>query len=235
MNSFRIFIFAVAVLTGCHPLAQPSPTSHPVSPAPLLAEAQRQFESMNSTLYQHRTEVDRAKGIFRYDCVGFVSYALKQATPTAWQSIVRATSLPKGRIPSPARYLAFFASLHEAPQDGWQPVAKVQDLRAGDIIAWEQKTEFATGHAVILAEDPVEKEGTWWAAVFDATSSPHSDDSRPSDDRAQILERTGKHSGLGHGVMGFVADSETGALRGVRWSRKAKAVTVLIAAGRALR
>ncbi len=51
--------------------------------APLLAEAEHQFKSMTTTLYQHKTEVDRTAGSYRYDCVGFVSCALKHAAPQA--------------------------------------------------------------------------------------------------------------------------------------------------------
>ena len=74
--------------------------------------------------------------------------------------------------------------------------------------------------------------GLWWAEVYDATSSPHSDDSRSTDLRAQELAATGRRSGLVHGVMLFVADPVSGAPTGVRWTRKAKSITVPIAAGR---
>ena len=65
--------------------------------APLLTEAEEQFKSMTTTLYQHKTEVDRTTGSYRYDCVGFVSYALKHAAPQAWASAFKATGIDKGR------------------------------------------------------------------------------------------------------------------------------------------
>jgi len=96
------------------------------------------------------------------------------------------------------------------------------------VVAWEHKTETSTGHAVIIAKAPVAgPEGSWMVEVYDSTSSPHGDDSR-----AQVLDTTGRRSGLGHGVMVFIADPATGAITGLRWSRKAKAITVPIAAGR---
>ena len=67
---------------------------------------------------------------------------------------------------------------------------------------------------------------------YDSTSSPHTDDSRPADKRAQALESSGRPSGLGHGVMVFIADPTNGTLTGLRWSTKAQAVTVPIATGR---
>ena len=200
---------------------------------PLLIEAKSQFSTMKTTLYQPRTEVDRDAGSYRYDCVGFVSYALRRATPQAWSSVVAVTGIAKGRIPSPPKYQAFFAGLAEAPQPGWKVVAKASDLRPGDVVAWEHKTETAVGHAVILASVPAEgPTGAWRVEVYDSTGSPHTDDSRPGDERAQALASNGRRSGLGHGIMVLMADPVTGVLTGLSWSLKAKPVTVPIAAGR---
>lgn len=129
---------------------------------------------MTSTLYQYQTRVDRTAGSYRYDCVGFVSYALKRAAPQAWDSAFKATGIAKGRIPSPPRYRAFFASLAEAPQPGWEAVIKASELRPGDVVAWEQKTETAVGHAVVIKSAPVPGlEGTWLVEVYDSTSTIH--------------------------------------------------------------
>jgi len=218
----------VIALTGELPGAEPPPVS-----GPLFREATHEFATMTGTLYQHQTRVDRAAGSYLYDCVGFVSYALKQATPQAWASAAKATGIAKGRIPSPPRYRSFFAGLAEKPQPGWEAVTKASELRPGDVVAWEHKTETSAGHAVIIGKAPVAgPDGSWLVEVYDSTSSPHGDDSRATDPRAQVLDTTGRRSGLGHGVMVFTADPATGALTGLRWSRKAKAITVPIAAGR---
>jgi hypothetical protein len=188
---------------------------------------------MTSTFYQYKTEVDREAGSYRYDCVGFVSYCLRVRTPDAWATVFKETGIGKGRIPSPPKYQAFFAKLAEKAEPGWQAVPKISDLRAGDIIAWDHRTKTAVGHAVILAGTPIkDAEGSWKVEVFDSTGSPHTDDSRPSDKRAQPLPSNGKRSGLGRGTMIFIADPATGALTGLRWSLKGEAVTVPIAAGR---
>ena len=118
---------------------------------PLFHEATHEFTTMKSTLYQHQTAVDREAGSYRYDCVGFVSYALRRAVPEAWATAVRATGIAKGRIPSPLRYRAFFAGLAEQPLPGWQAVTKVSDLRGGDVVVWEHKTKSAVGHAVWIS------------------------------------------------------------------------------------
>jgi len=200
---------------------------------PLFQEATDEFRTMTYTLYQHRTAVDREAGSYRYDCVGFVSYALRHTAPEAWVTTVRVTGIAKGRIPSPLRYRAFFASLAENPQPGWQSITKVSELRGGDVVAWEHKTKSAVGHAVVIGGAPVPGPGGAWAVeVYDSTASPHSDDSRRTDKRAQVLASTGRRSGLGHGVMVLIADPLSGALTGLRWSAEARAIQVPIAAGR---
>lgn len=219
---------------ACGPVGEVGGAAPPAPSGPLFHEATREFKTMTTTLYQHQTRVDRAAGSYRYDCVGFVSYALKRAAPLAWDSTVKATGLAKGRIPSPPRYRAFFASLADKPQPGWAAVTKVSELRPGDVVAWEHKTATAVGHAVVIGGTPsLGPDGAWVVEVYDSTSSPHQEDSRPSDPRAQVMP-SGRRSGLGHGVLGLIADPVSGALTGYRWSPKAKTMTVPIAAGRPL-
>ncbi|QJE98302.1 hypothetical protein [Luteolibacter luteus] len=226
----RSFLRAILALGAIAELHAVQPLQ--AADAPLQEEAKHQFETMKSTFYQYRTEVNRETGSYRYDCVGFVSYCLRVKTPEAWATVFKETGIGKGRIPSPPKYQVFFAKLPEQPQPGWQAVPKASDLKAGDIVAWEHKTTSAVGHAVILAGDPLKQgDGSWKVEVFDSTGSPHTDDSRPEDERAQRLP-SGKRSGLGRGVMVLIADPETGALTGLRWSLKADAVMVPIAAGR---
>lgn len=207
----------------------------PVPAGPLFHEATNEFGSMVSTLYQHQTRVDRTAGSYRYDCVGFVSYALQRAAPQARASAFRALAIQPGRIPSPPLYRTFLSSLADKPQAGWQAVTRVSELRPGDVVAWEQKTRTASGHAVVIGGVPVAGPGdSWVVEVYDATSSPHAADTRPGDPRAGVLEATGRRSGLGRGVMAFTGDPVTGALTGYRWSPQGAVNPVPIAAGRPL-
>lgn len=200
---------------------------------PVFREAKRQFAEMTQTAYQHKTQVDLKARTYRYDCVGFVAYALKQAAPQARASAFKALEIAPGRIPSPPKYVKFFQSLAKTPQEGWQVVNKVTDLRLGDVVAWEYKTATSSGHAVIIASVPVDLGGGIWSVkVYDSTSSPHGDDSRPQDPRAEVLESSGKRSGLGHGMMAFSSDPVTGAITGYRWSPRAKTKITPIAAAR---
>lgn len=191
---------------------------------------------MKTTRYQHKTEVDLDAGSYKYDCVRFVSYAMREAAPMAWESILRARGIAKGKIPSPPSYQQFFTTLLANPQPGWEVVARVADLCPGDVVSWEYKTERASGHAVIIASLPKQSaDGSWGVKVYDATSSPHAEDSRPNDVRAQVFEVTGRRSGLGHGLMAFCADARTGALVGYRWTPKGKIIICPIAAGRPIK
>lgn len=233
---FRRLIFwrCVVGIMGCGwPVGGLRGAEAPVSAGPLFHEATNQFQAMTTTLYQHQTRVDRTTGSYRYDCVGFVSYALKQAAPQARESAFKALAIEPGRIPTPAKYVAFFASLAEKPQPGWLAVAKASELRPGDVVAWERITATSNGHAVVITSVPVAApEGVWVVEVYDSTASPHGDDSRPKDQRAAVLATSGQRSGLGRGLMAFTADPATGALTGYRWSPKAKTTIVPIAAGR---
>ena len=223
-------VLAISLLTGslvCR--AQDSPTST----SPLYREALSEFTNMKTTLYQHKTEVDRVAGSYKYDCVEFVSYALRHAAPIAWDSIFRARGLAKGRVPSPSSYQQFFASLWEKPQAGWEAVRGVKDLQPGDVVSWDYKTERATGHAVVVASLPKQtSEDSWEVQVYDSTSTPHGGDSRPTDARAQVYDVTGRRSGLGTGTMALTADPATGALTGYRWTTKGKVFLCPIGAGR---
>lgn len=230
----KVFALAAALLTCAGPLSASGASPQPAAGGgPLYDEVVREFDGMTATSYQHRTSVDPVAGTYRYDCVGLVSYALKHAAPQAWASAFKGTGIAKGRIPSPARYRAFFAGLAAAPQPGWTAVTKASDLRPGDVVVWEHQTASSTGHAVIIGGTPKPlPDGSWQVKVFDSTSSPHGRDSRPADERARVLPSSGRPSGLGNGVMVFTADPATGALTGLRWSPNARAIVVPIAAGR---
>ena len=198
-----------------------------------FGEVTNEFKTMTTTRYQHKTQVDRLVGSYQYDCVGFVSYVLRQSAPQAWASVVSVCGIRRGYFPSPPRYQTFFAGLGGTPQPGWQGITKVSELRPGDIVSWNHKTKTAVGHAVVIASIPSpEPGGLWVVEVYDSTASPHLDDSRSGDSRAEAMEPGGRRSGLGHGVMALIADPVSGALIGHRWSPKAKTIIAPTAAGR---
>ncbi len=94
----------------------------------------------------------------------------------------------------------------------------MEQLRGGDVLAWAHRSSHASGHAVLLAATPEPiGPGLWQVRVLDANSTPHQDDSRPQDRRAEAFERTGRPSGLGQGVIALLVDPAAGGLRGFRW------------------
>ena len=211
------------------------PGTGPAMPGPVLTLVDGAFQTMRSTHYQHHTEVDTERGIYGFDCVGLVSWALRKSTPQAWTSLVQRMAIAPGRIPSPPTLVRFLQGLHQRPAPGWQAVANVEVLQPGDVISWEHRSSHASGHALILASRPRrDGEGTWLVEVFDSTSTPHADDSRPSDQRALRWERTGRRSGLGHGVMALISAPGEGTLIGFRWRPGGPTVLAPVAAGRPL-
>lgn len=228
-----IVCFTLCVVAGAWGVRESRGSEPSSEGGPLFHEAVKEFKTMKSTKYQHKTQVDQTDLSYRYDCVGFVSHALKQGTPQARESAFKALDIKPGFIPTPAKYVVFFSSLVQKPQQGWQAVAKASELRPGDVVAWERKTATSSGHAVVIASVPeAGPDDTWVVKVYDSTASPHGDDSRKTDERAEPAMEGGKRSGLGHGVMAFTADPKTGVLTGFRWSPKAKTYICPIAAGR---
>lgn len=224
--------FIAALVTPLFALAEKPPVGAAAA-GPLFHEAEKEFTTMKTTLYQHKTEVDRAAGSYKYDCALFVSYAMRQAAPVAFKTILTEMQIARGYVPSPPKYQKFFTLLAKKPLAGWEAVPRVGDLRPGDVVSWEYKTERANGHAVIIADVPKqEADGSWAVKVYDSTSTPHLEDSRPNDSRAQVFETTGRKSGLGHGIMAFTADPATGAFTGYRWTPSGKIIVCPIAAGR---
>lgn len=140
-DALRVSLFAALLAAGAWTVAESRGAEAAAVFWPLFQEATNEFRTMTATVYQHHTQVDRAAGTYRYDCVGFVSYALRRAAPQAWATTVKVTGIAAGRIPSPARYRIFFAALAEKPQPGWEAVKKASELRPGDVVAWEHKTE----------------------------------------------------------------------------------------------
>ena len=174
--------------------------------AALLAEVERELTAMRFTRYQHTTAVDEGNGSYFYDCSGLLDYALGRARPADLKPIPHTKARPlAGDI---ERYL------HQGltgPIEGWQAVARVDVLGAGDVVAWqatEDSTTGDTGHAMVALDAPTPnsaRAGEWLLRVADSTLSPHALDSR----------RPGA-TGLGTGTIGLLVD-ERGAPTAFYW------------------
>ena len=180
---------------------------------------------MKQSAYQHRTAVDEARGRFEYDCSGFVTYALRRTLPEV-AAEVRAAA---GRRPLAEDYFALVDSAHPRRADSHlRPIARVHDLRPGDLIAWLRPPDKAskdTGHLMVVLSAPTrspDRPDELLIAVADSSKTPHAADSRAPGT-----------TGLGRGTLGLIVDREGRPLR-YRWrgGLSRNAVATAIALGR---
>ncbi|MGA8331524.1 MAG: hypothetical protein WB777_19830 [Mycobacterium sp.] len=173
----------------------------------LIGEIDRELGAMRVTHYQHTTRVDEASGSFMYDCSGLLDYALGRVLPSAVRVMPTSTSTRPlaGDI---ERYLRRGL---RGQIGGWQALARVDELRPGDVIAWlatEDSKTGDTGHVMVVHATPVRntaRRQEWLVQVADSTLSPHARDSRHAPE-----------TGLGTGTIGLVADKH-GAATAFYW------------------
>jgi hypothetical protein len=134
---------------------------------------------MIATRYQHHNQESEADHTYFYDCVGFVSYAMSQAAPTASTTTRDTLKIKKGYVPSPASYVRLFGKVDAGTGlAGWAPVTSVAALQAGDVIAWyydggaASKPGSASGHAVVIA-GPLSQTGSDAYSVLVYDSARH--------------------------------------------------------------
>lgn len=188
-------------------------------------EALRILNGIQATIYQHNTEIDEKKGVYRCDCSGFVGYVLGRSVGKDDGK----SPLSDGRKrPVAMEYEKFFAAAPaKADRTGrWQRVVRLVDARPGDVIAWrhEKPKPGNTGHVVIVDQAPVvEKDGLVRVVTIDSTTRPQVDDTRAAGT-----------SGVGRGTMWFKVDDAGRPASYVRGSRSAKPKVEAISIGRAL-
>lgn len=166
------------------------------SDSPVWAEAYRIFRNMKSTEYVHTTYVDEEKGIYRFDCLGFVDYVLQQGAPAAFKAAGKGYERPEMVV-----YGDYFAKLGTEPNaEGWSRIFHPVDLKPGDICLWQKKTSDSVGHMWIIAGTPQvnpERKDEVMVRILDS-DGVHGDDSR--------AEKSYKY-GLGTGVLGMMIDT----------------------------
>jgi hypothetical protein len=186
---------------------------------------------MIATRYQHHNQESEADHTYFYDCVGFVSYAMSQAAPTAATTTRDTLKIKRGYVPSPASYVRLFGKVDAGTGlPGWAPVSSVAALQAGDVIAWyydrgaASKPGSASGHAAVIA-GPLTQTGSdaYSVLVYDSTATPHGPDDTRRTNPANKPGPNGKPSGLGRGTIGILAKSD-GQISAVQWSAGGSAV-----------
>ncbi|KAB2838414.1 NlpC/P60 family protein [bacterium] len=167
---------------------------------------------VKTTVYNHKTQVDFAKGQFEFDCSGMVNWILQQAAPTAYAEL-------KSERPRVAEYVKALKKIpYDQPSAGWRRVQKIADAEPGDVIAWPTPDWYpsdATGHMGIVAAKPEKVSGGYLIRIADATSLPHGEDSREGG------------TGFGYGDILITVDPDTGAGTGQGWTGRYSANTVI--------
>jgi hypothetical protein len=184
--------------------------------------AQRLLSDVRETHYQHKTNIDRAAGVYDMDCSGLVDYLLKRIAPKKFRQL---PVEPGHARPRAAMYFQFLDRLRRQPFPGWEAVRQLGDAKRGDIIAWELEASTQepgdTGHVVIVAAVPVlETKDFYRVEVYDSSGIHHDDDSR--------LEHT---SGVGEGIITFRVN-ESGEPIAFQFNSRAHFYTEPIAIGR---
>jgi CHAP domain len=188
-------------------------------------EAVRILNSIQTTEYRHKTDINETKGAYYCDCSGFVGYVLNR---TVAKDDGKGPFHDGRKRPLAMDYEKRFAKAPDKAdgKGGWQQIVRLSKARPGDVIAWrhEKPKPGNTGHVVIVDQNPVvEKDGHVRVVVIDSTTKPQVDDTR-----AQGT------SGIGRGTMWFTVDEEGRPVGYVRGSRSAKPQVESISIGRAL-
>ena len=180
-------------------------------------------KKLKTTVYNHQTKVDLAKGRFEFDCSGMVNWILEQAAPTAYSEL-------KSDRPRVAEYVQALKKIpFDKPSPGWRRVQKIADAEPGDVIAWPTPSWYpsdATGHMGVLVAKPEKVSGGYLLRLADATSYPHGEDTREGG------------TGFGYGTVLISVDPDSGEGTGQGWTGRYSGNTILktpIYVGRALK
>jgi hypothetical protein len=223
----------------------------PASSASTLASAYIQFNGMKCTEYTHHFR-ESPPDFFYYDCVGFTGYTVRVSDPLAWRSVMAVVGLHSYRVvPTPMAFTTFFGGLTATPQPGWQSVTSIQDIRPGDVLAWQpaysdgSPDSQGVGHSVLPLVAPRAIPGSngqrWEVVVMDSTAGGHGpDDTRKpgnplSQRNAPIRTKKGamEPSGLGIGTIALDT-TPSGAVTGVEWNVGNAPESIVFGAGRPL-
>jgi len=178
----------------------------------ILERLARIFETLSESKYSHVTMVDERAGRYEFDCSGLVNWVLRRTAPGAHGVVV---GRAKNGRPLARDYYWEMARTRPGPRTprGWARISRVNEARAGDVIAWlkpELVRSTNTGHVAFLLEDPKPTElipGGFLLRIADASRYQHDDDDRSESGR----------TGFGSGTILVVADAESGAPSAYGW------------------
>lgn len=142
---------------------------------------------------------DMKKGIYVLDCSGFVDKILQKTCPKAYSSLVDATGAD---APASQHYYHFFNELAYDPDNYWNKVENVDQLRPGDILVIRYKNSRGIqtgGHVMVVMDKPEKDTDVFYVRVADSAPTRHSEDTREYNT-----------SGIGIGTLLLKANARTG-------------------------
>jgi hypothetical protein len=175
MTCKKMMAFSVLSLMGMGLAVSTSATSYVRKQPPLLQEAERQLSMMQTSIYQHRTDVDEVNGRYNYDCSGFLDYSLQKVRPEAYAELP--ISRPKAKRPLAQDFYTLFSSPRKQASH-WLRIEKANQLRAGDVVAWLRPPDNDsnnTGHVMLVRDRPTlnpSYPNEILVTVMDSTTSP---------------------------------------------------------------
>jgi hypothetical protein len=203
--------FASPAATTDDPPAEGS--TGPAKPAVelLVAEAARQVGAMKVSSYEHTTAVDESTGTFKYDCSGFLGYALTRVLPVQFAAVKAFAAVAR---PLAVHYEKFFETIAAGTtKSGWTRVARAIDIRPGDVVAWLKPAELVsenTGHVMIVtgaATVNPKRADEIIIPITDSSAAFHG----PEDTRYPSAD------GLGRGTIGIIVNAAGTPIR-YRWT-----------------
>lgn len=199
--------------------AQPVAPSGPLASndAPTATGARTMHElseietNMRIASYRHDTRVNVREGRYEFDCSGLIAWVLSRSAPAAHRVTVEQAN---GARPLAADYARSFLRVAPMQQRGpWTRVARVEDARAGDVLAWIRPRIVRsnnTGHVVFVTGAPRRSArfaNAWLVPIADSSRYRHQDDSREGTTR----------TGFGRGTILIAEDPTTGGPRAFGW------------------
>jgi hypothetical protein len=154
---------------------------------------------------------DPSRGVYIVDCSSFVDHILRRTSPHAYTSLVSATGAD---TPATQHYYDFFTELSNGPDNFWNKVDAVQELRAGDILVFRYKNHrgYQTGgHVMVVMDKPIRDSDVFFVRVADSAPSRHSQDTRQWNEAGigigtlvlKVNPRTGKPAAFAWGLGGL--------------------------------
>jgi hypothetical protein len=204
----RLVCALVALFVAVAPssLGAQSGTEHPTATNRVMAELRRIQTNVRSSVYTHSTRIDERIGRYEFDCSAMAAFVLRRAAPQALASIHSSRPL------AVEFYRTIAAASATRARNGWLHIPRIEDARAGDVLAWPRPRWFPshnTGHVVFVVETPVVTPRGVLVRIADSTRVGHENDTRDYNSR---------QSGFGYGTLLITTDPATGAGTGYGWA-----------------